>query len=136
MNGKKRFEEKGMTLLEVAIALAIFSMGLVFLIKADQIAKNYAIQSEERQQAVYAEYGELGSWINGVPTDSSLMIGNRTYTINIDVNSSETKSSSITINGVTKTFSLEYGTVSASLPGSPFNSSLPKLEGCRIVMQP
>lgn len=132
MRVKNRPHEQGMTLIEVAIALAVFSIGLVFLIKADQVTQNYAIQSEERQQAVYTEYGELGLWINGGATDPSITIGNRTY--NITVSTKALKSTTLSVNGSEKTVSLEYGTVSVSLPGSAVDSSLPKLVGYRIVV--
>lgn len=65
-----RQKDQGMTLIEIAIALAIFSIGIVFVIKADQVTQNYRVQSEERQQMIYASYGLL-NWAIGQTTSTS-----------------------------------------------------------------
>lgn len=81
-----------MTLLEVAVALAIFSIGILYLIKADQVVYHYQRASEERQQVMFAASGQMEKMLNllesgqlsaTVPyTDSSsLTIGEKQYTI-------------------------------------------------------
>lgn len=80
--------EKGMTLMEVVIAIAIFSLGVLFLIKADEVVNHYRIQSEERQQMQFAASGELEKVIKYGTTGTSetnpvtqtVPIGGRTYT--------------------------------------------------------
>ncbi|MHB1653746.1 MAG: type IV pilus modification PilV family protein [Desulfitobacteriaceae bacterium] len=57
--------EKGMTLLEVVIAIAILMLGVGFIIKGDGAIQHYRAQTQLRQQMLFYAAGQLEILLHG-----------------------------------------------------------------------
>lgn len=76
-----RSRSAGMTLLEVVVALTIFSIGIGFLVKGDAVSYRYRAKYEMRQQMTFAAAGQLEKLIEIGTTDTDVMIGGVRYVI-------------------------------------------------------
>ncbi len=61
----KSSREQGMTLLEVVIALAIFMIGIGFLVQSDAVSYRYRAQREQRQQMLFYAAGQMEAFLQG-----------------------------------------------------------------------
>lgn len=57
--------EKGMTILEVVIALTIFIIGIGFLVQSDAVSFRYRAQRELRQQMLFYAAGQTEVLLEG-----------------------------------------------------------------------
>jgi prepilin-type N-terminal cleavage/methylation domain-containing protein len=62
----KRSSDQGLTLLEVALALTIFLIGIGFILKSDAVTHKYLYRSQLRQQMTFYAAGLLEAQIEGV----------------------------------------------------------------------
>ena len=76
-----RVSERGMTLLEVVLALTIFAVGIGFLVKGDAVSYRYQAKSEARQQMLFAAAGQMEKLIEVGYTDPDVVIGGVRYLI-------------------------------------------------------
>ncbi len=76
-----RPRSEGMTLLEVVIALTIFSLGIGFLVKGDAVSYHYRAKNEARQQMMFAAAGQMEKLIEVGSTDPDVTIGGVHYII-------------------------------------------------------
>lgn len=76
-----RSRTRGMTLLEVVVALTIFSLGIGFLVKGDAVSYQYRAKYETRQQMLFAASGQLEKLIEVGSTDPEVTIGGVRYVI-------------------------------------------------------
>ncbi|CAA7601566.1 tRNA-guanosine34 transglycosylase [Acididesulfobacillus acetoxydans] len=86
-----RLNDSGMTLLEVVLAMAVFLIGLTFLIKSDQVVQHYQRESEERQQMMFAAGGQMEKLLQSESVSATkaeqvtqIAIGGRSYSITWD----------------------------------------------------
>lgn len=108
MTGKK---DKGMTLIEVSIALVILLLGVGFILKSDMVSYRYQHQRQLRQQMMFYAAGQMEALIE---RQDSIILG----TVNqapfnnfqVSVNKTEVTSNTTTV--------LEQVTVSVSLKDS------------------
>ena len=61
----KNKREQGMTLLEVALALAILMIGVGFLVQSDAVSYHYRDQREQRQQMLFYAAGQMEAFVQG-----------------------------------------------------------------------
>lgn len=74
--------EKGMTVLEVAIALTILLIGVAFIMKTDVISHRYAYKGQVKDQMLFYASGILEAQIEGVtPTVNKPSFANFTHEI-------------------------------------------------------
>ncbi|OLN32236.1 type IV pilus modification PilV family protein [Desulfosporosinus metallidurans] len=61
----KNKREKGMTVLEVVIALSILMIGIGFLMQSDAVSYHYRDQREQRQQMLFYAAGQMEAFVQG-----------------------------------------------------------------------